>query len=117
MDTLDASAIESFLHGQVECWNLGDREGFFNHYRSVSPNGLVIEYVGRPAMDGFAVLEGMWEQQNGEFYVDVEEAIICANEAACRHNNIKRQGAGVIKTIELYKFENGKTTVRYFIKT
>src|SRR3990167_156338 len=41
-------AIEQFLHGQIECWNNGDKEGFFEHYRRVSPAGLSIEYVGRP---------------------------------------------------------------------
>ena len=64
MNNVDNVEIENFLHGQLKCWNAGDRDGFFEHYRKVSPNGLDIEYLGRPVMEGFAVLEGMWDQQN-----------------------------------------------------
>ncbi len=116
MDKIDSKEIERFLHGQVECWNSSDREGFFDYYRIVSPNGLDIEYVGRPVMDGFQVLEGMWEQQNSKFYVEVVLSIIAGNEVACHHKNVMRDGSGLIETIELYKFVEGKTTVRYFIK-
>ncbi|MNZ33797.1 hypothetical protein D3C78_511530 [compost metagenome] len=116
MGKIGSKEIERFLHGQVECWNSSDREGFFEYYRTVSPSGLDIEYVGRPVMDGFQVLEGMWEQQNSKFYVEVVVSIIAGNEAACHHKNVMRDGSGLIETIELYNFAEGKTTVRYFIK-
>jgi len=116
MSNIDSKEIESFLHGQLECWNAGDRDGFFAHYRSVAPNGLEIEYLGRPVVEGFSVLENMWEQQNSKFIVEVELSIVAANEAACHHRNVMRDGSGVIETIELYKFDQGKTLVRYFIK-
>ncbi|TKA89686.1 nuclear transport factor 2 family protein [Halopseudomonas bauzanensis] len=116
MSDIDNKAIESFLHGQIECWNSGDREGFFKHYRAVAANGLDIEYLGRPVMDGFPILENMWDQQNSKFALEVEVTIIAGNEAACHHKNVMRDGSGVIETIELYKFEGGRTSVRYFIK-
>ncbi|WP_394242568.1 nuclear transport factor 2 family protein [Halopseudomonas laoshanensis] len=116
MNNVDNVEIENFLHGQLKCWNAGDRDGFFEHYRKVSPNGLDIEYLGRPVMEGFAVLEGMWDQQNSKFSVEVALSIIAANEAACHHRNVMRDGSAVIETIELYKFEEGRTLVRYFIK-
>ncbi|MCL5042136.1 MAG: nuclear transport factor 2 family protein [Gammaproteobacteria bacterium] len=116
MSNIDSKAIENFLHGQIESWNSGDRESFFEHYRKISPNGLDIEYLGRPVVDGWPVLEGMWAQQNSKFSVEVELSIIAGNEAACHHRNVMRDGSGVIETIELYKFEEGRTLVRYFIK-
>lgn len=83
MRDIDKKAIEIFLHGQVECWNSGDRAGFFEHYRTVAANGLSIEYVGRLVMDGFPILENIWNQQNSKFAVKVEVIIIAGNEAAC----------------------------------
>ncbi len=114
---IDKEAIQHFLHGQIECWNEGDRTGFFEHYRRVSPTGLSIEYVGRAApVDGWKVLEDMWEHQQPHVRVDVRESIINGQEAACHHNNAQRDGSGGLETIELYCFNDGKLLVRYFIK-
>jgi len=66
----DMAAFEHFLHGQIECWNSSDKEGFFKHYRDISPNGLTIEYVGRPLTDAWVILEHMWaeQQRQGRFF-------------------------------------------------
>lgn len=110
-------AIEHFLHGQIECWNNGDREGFFEHYRRMSPAGLSIEYVGRALpTDPWQILEGMWENQQPRFRVEVKETIINGEEAACHHRNALRDGSGGIETIELYRFQDARLWVRYFIK-
>lgn len=116
MSNIGSREIEAFLHGQIKCWNAGDRNGFFEHYQKIAPNGLEIEYLGRPVLEGFAVLEGMWEQQNSKFSVEVDLSIIIANEAACHHKNVMNDGSGVIETIELFSFEQGKVLIRYFIK-
>ena len=118
MSDIDSNTIERFLHAQVEAWNASDKEAFFEQYRSTCPNGLVIEYVGLPPLnvDGWTVLEGMWEQQNSKFSVEVDVSVIAGQEAACHHRNVMRDGSGVIETIEHYRFENGKTFVRYFVK-
>ncbi len=29
MNNVDNVEIENFLHGQLKCWNAGDRDGFF----------------------------------------------------------------------------------------
>lgn len=113
--SIDRQAIERFLHGQVDCWNKGDKEGFFAHYRSVSPNGLSIEYVGRPVQDGWQVLEGMWAQQQPKIRVEVRQCIVNGSEAASHHLNAFRELEGGIETIELYRFEEGRLSVRYFI--
>jgi len=113
---MSAEAITAFLHTQVKCWNAGDRQGFFDAYRSVAPNGLTIEYVGRPASDGWPVLEGMWAQQSAK--IEVEEALLVVNgsEAACHALNKVRGTAMVIHTLEIYRFEAGTLAVRYFIQ-
>ena len=114
---MGADAIRRFLHAQVACWNAGDKAGFLAAYREAAPRGLLIEYVGRPAADGWAVLEAMWERQNAA--VEIEEAVLIVNgdEAACHNRNRLRSGGRVIDTIELYRFErHGRLLVRYFIR-
>jgi hypothetical protein len=112
---LDKQAIEDFLHGQVDCWNRGDREGFFAHYRRVAPDGLSIEYVGQPILGSWALLEGMWTQQQPRVRVQVRQCIVSGNEAACHHLNAYREQEGGVETIELYRFEAGTLSIRYFI--
>ncbi len=115
--SIDAKAIEHFLHIQLARWNANDKDGFLAAYREVAPSGLTIEYVGRPPADGWAVLEAMWSAQNAK--IDIEEVATIVNgcEAAC-HNRNRIKGTDVaIETIELYRFdEGGKLLVRYFIR-
>lgn len=115
--TMDAKTIEHFLHAQVACWNAGDKQGFFDAYRSVAPNGLTIEYVGRPAADGWPVLEGMWAQQNARIAIEEVACIINGQEAACHNRNMLKGSDVAIETIELYRFDaHGRLDVRYFIR-
>lgn len=111
----DLKTIEHFLHGQVACWNKGDKEGFFAHYRSVAAKGLSIEYVGQPERDAWQVLEGMWAQQQARIRIEVHQVIVNGNEAACHHRNAFVGVEGGIETIELYRFDEGLLSVRYFI--
>lgn len=115
MTAPDQNTIERFLHGQVECWNTGDKEGFFAHYRALAGEGLSIEYVGQPERDPWQVLEGMWAQQQPRIRIEVKLVVIKGNEAACHHRNAFVSGDGGIETIELYRFEQGLLSVRYFI--
>jgi ketosteroid isomerase-like protein len=114
---MGADAIRRFLHAQIAFWNAGDKAGFLAAYREAAPCGLLIEYVGRPASDGWAVLEAMWERQNAA--VEIEEAVLIVNgdEAACHNRNRLRGDGRIIDTIELYRFErDGRLLVRYFIR-
>lgn len=114
---MNASTIEHFLHTQVQAWNKGDKEGFFAAYRGAAPEGLQIEYVGRgPAGNGWPVLEGMWAQQSAKIEIEEVALIINGNEAACHNRNKVRGSSLAIETIELYSFDNGKVTVRYFVR-
>lgn len=115
--SIDAKTIENFLHTQLARWNANDREGFFAAYREAAPGGLTIEYVGRPASDGWPVLEGMWAQQNARIEVEEVVTIINGNEAACHNRNKFRDTDVAIETVELYRFEEGgRLSVRYFIR-
>ncbi|MGH8416907.1 MULTISPECIES: hypothetical protein [Pseudomonas] len=111
----DQKTIEHFLHGQVECWNNGDKQGFFAHYRQVASRGLSIEYVGQPERDAWQVLEGMWTQQQPRIRIEVKLVVIKGDEAACHHRNAIIGSEAGIDTIELYRFEEGLLSVRYFI--
>jgi hypothetical protein len=112
---MEQHAIESFLHTQVAAWNAGDKAGFFAAYRSVAPQGLRIEYVGRPEGDGWPILEQMWEQQSAKVEVEEVVAIVNGQEAACHNRNKLRGTARAIETVELYRFDAGTLQVRYFI--
>lgn len=113
---MDSAAIEHFLHEQIRAWNAGDREAFFKAYRDAAPAGLSIEYVGRgPASDGWPVLEGMWAAQNAKIEIDEAALILNGSEAACHNRNKVRGTPLVLPTIELYRFEAGRLSVRYFV--
>lgn len=113
---MDKDAIERFLHAQVAAWNAGDRDAFFAAYREAAPGGLTIEYVGRAAGDGWAILEGMWAQQSARIEIEEVVAIVNGNEAACHNRNKVRGTAIAVETVELYRFDERRLSVRYFIR-
>lgn len=116
MSTLNEDQIKAFIHGQVACWNKGDREGFFSCYKSVAPDDLHIEYVGKHEGDGWQILEGMWAQQQQN--IEIEEVALIHNgeEVACHNRNKVKGTEMAIDTIEIYDFSvAGKVSVRYFI--
>jgi hypothetical protein len=114
---VDKAAIEHFLHTQVQAWNAGDKAAFFAAYRTAAPAGLQIEYVGRgPATDGWPVLEQMWAQQSAK--IEIEEVALIVNGAeAAAHNRNKVRGSDIaIETVEIYRVDDGRLSVRYFVK-
>ena len=114
---MEARTIEAFLHEQIRAWNAGDKKAFFDAYRAVSPQGLQIEYVGRgPATEGWPVLEAMWTQQSAKIEIEEVIAIVNGNDAACHNRNKVRGTSVAIETIELYRFDAGRLSVRYFIQ-
>jgi hypothetical protein len=110
-------AIEQFLHAQAKAWNEGDKDAFFGAYRAAAPAGMQIEYVGRPAEDGWPILEGMWAQQSAKIQIEEIAAIVNGNEAACHNRNWVRGTQIWIESIEFYRFDSGRLQVRYFIET
>lgn len=110
--------IERFLHAQINAWNAGDKDGFFDAYRAAAPQGLSIEYAGRDGpTDGWPVLEHMWAQQAARFEIEEVELIINGRDAACHNRNKVRGTPLAIDTIELYRFDGaGRLAVTYFIR-
>lgn len=112
----DNDRIEAFLLAQTAHWNAGDKQAFFDEYKRVAPAGLTIEYIGQPPQDGWVVLEQMWEKQRANIRVAPVAKIINGNEAACYVRNLIIGTDRAIETIELFRFEEGRLFVRYFIK-
>lgn len=109
--------IEHFLHTQVACWNSGDRNGFMAAYRLAGEGGLTIEYVGRDPVDGWPLLEAMWERQSSVIAIEEVATIINGSEAACHNRNRIKASGQCIDTIEVYRFlPGGKLEVRYFVR-
>lgn len=113
---MDSTQIIAFLHEQVRAWNAGDKAAFFAAYRAAAPQGLRIEYVGKPEADGWPILENMWEQQAAKFEVEEGLMVPCGQEVACHNRNKVRGTTMVIETVEIYRFEAGRLTIRYFIQ-
>jgi hypothetical protein len=111
--SLSKEDMEHFLHGQLDAWNKKDKAAFFAHYHAAAPNGLTIEYVGRPLSDPWKILEDMWNNNNAAMTVEAIHTVINGDEAACYHHN--KTAASNIKTIEIYAFKDGALHVRYFI--
>jgi hypothetical protein len=113
---MNKAAIEQFLHAQAKAWNDGDKDTFFAAYRAVAPTGLQIEYVGRPAEDGWPILEKMWREQSAKIQIEEIATIVNGDEAACHNRNWVRGTQNWIESIELYRFDSGRLRVRYFIR-
>lgn len=114
--TIARPEIEGFLHDQLAAWNAHDREAFFGFYRAIAPNGLTIEYVGKPPRDPWEILETMWADHNAHMRLEPVKAIINGCEAACHHRNHIEAAGVVIETMELYAFGDGTLSIRYFIE-
>jgi hypothetical protein len=117
MTTVDKTAIERFMHGQVVCWNAHDKAGLMALYREMAPEHLEIGYAGRTeAKDGWFIIEEMYDKHNAQFRLEVVETIINGNEAAVHHRNCIIGSEAVIESIETYRFEPGRLSVVYFLK-
>ncbi|KJS07860.1 MAG: hypothetical protein VR73_07775 [Gammaproteobacteria bacterium BRH_c0] len=116
MSTPDAKTIETFLRAQYRLWSEGKFEEMLGEFRKIAPNGLTIEYVGKPPRDGWVELDEMWEQYGNKCPTEVVLLLVNGNEAATHILNHMKTPNGVVTTpsLETYKFENGTLHVRYF---
>src|SRR5690606_39566431 len=81
-----------FLHDQLAAWNAHDREAFFGFYRAIAPNGLTIEYVGKPPRDPWEILETMWADHNAHMRLEPVKAIIKIGRAPGREGGESTEG-------------------------
>lgn len=117
MKAVSQQTIERFMQGQVAAWNAHDKAGLLALYREVAAEGLSIEYVGRTDQaDGWFVIKEMYDKHNSTVRLEPVLTIINGNEAAVHHRNCVRGTDVVIESIETYRFEPGRLSVRYFLK-
>jgi hypothetical protein len=58
----------------------------------------------------------MWAQQSSKIQIEEVVAIANGSEVACHNRNLVRGTALAVETIELYRFDDGHLTVRYFVR-
>ena len=117
MHQISPEQIEHFMSGQVRCWNNHDKAGLLALYREAAPDLLDIEYVGRAQqVDGWLVIEEMFDKHNHQFRLEVVNTVINGNEAAVHHRNCIVGSNQVIESIETYRFGPGTLHVRYFLQ-
>jgi hypothetical protein len=112
--------IATFLHTQVERWNAGDHDALMAGYREGGPAGMTLEFpIGSPVVDGFPMMEGIWQAHAGHVKLRIETCIVNAGEGALCVANQRFDAAGNVESvnmsIELYKFNaDGTLHIRWF---
>lgn len=117
MTTLDEAAIRSFVFKQAELWNAGERDAFFALYRSLSPAGLTLEYVGKQTLSGdaaWAAMDHMWTTYREQVRLQLVECIVNGSDAAGYYRNRWHGPQTLSSGIELYSFRDGALHVRIF---
>lgn len=116
MSTPDPKTIENFLRLQYQLWSEGKFEEMLGEFRKIAPNGLTIEYVGKPPRDGWQELDDMWRDYGNKCPTEVVLLLVNGNEAATHILNHLQTDNGVVTmpSLETYKFENGTLHVRYY---
>ena len=114
MSNPSEAEIREFLVQQIALWNAEKRQEMTDMYKRYSPKGLAIEYVGQPAGDGWAAYEHMWDEYGGRVKGEIVEILVNGNEAACHFLNVRKDSGIRNPSIETYRFDDGKLTVRYY---
>lgn len=117
MSLFDETAIRQFVFNQAELWNAGERDAFFALYRSASPAGLTLEYVGKQTLCGEAAWAGMdhmWTTYREQVRLQLVECIVNGTEAAGYYRNRWHAAQKLSSGIEVYSFRDGALHVRIF---
>lgn len=112
--------FETTIRAIYDRWNEGDIEGVLAAFSALGPNGYTIEYVGEPPLDGIAAAKDMWSRYGGTCKTDVMQLLVNGGEAAALiHNRVQEANGAetVLPSIETYRAENGRLTVRYYHQT
>lgn len=115
---LTPQQLEDFVRSQYELWNEGRFAELVGLFRSVAPQGLVLEYVGRSILtDGWKALEDMCATFGATMKIEVVGLIVNGDEAAVYALNKQTRRDGRVKvtpSIDLYRAKDGKLECRYF---
>ena len=112
--------IATFLRAQVARWNAGDHDTLMAGYRDAAPGGMTLEFpIGSPIVDGFPMMEGIWQAHAAHVKLRIETCIVNAGEGALCVANERFDDAGEVSSvnmsIELYRFsDDGSLHIRWF---
>ena len=116
--TLSPPQLEDFVRKQYALWNEGQFADLLALFRSVAPQGLVLEYVGRSVLsNGWKALEDMCATFGASMKIELVELIVNGDEAAVFALNKQTRRDGSVKvtpSIDLYRAKDGKLECRYF---
>jgi len=99
-------------------WNEGNIDGLMSLFDKMGPAGFAIEYVGSDPVEGKEAMADMWDQYGGQCPAKPQEVIVNGNEGAAyvlNHLNTD-DGVVILPSLETYKIEDGKLSIRYFHK-
>lgn len=120
MTAADPAAIAAFLREQYTLWNEGRRNDLLALFRHWAPQGMTIEFVGGPVLEGWKAMNDIWDQHGGHVTIEVVQILVNGCEAAVHALNRHRSENGVDTTrpsIEIYRFAQGTLQIRYFYPT
>ena len=100
-------------------WNAKNIEGVLAAFRALGPTGYTIEYIGSAPLDGEPAVRDMWATYGATCTTDIVHLIVNGDEAAALiNNNIHGDGSvTTLPSIETYRVEDGRLTVRYYHDT
>ncbi len=116
MGTDEKPNLEQDVRDNYRFWNEGQRAARDQLFRRLGPNGITIEYVSAPALEGGEAMAQMWEQYGGRCTTEIKELIVNGDQAAAYvHNHLQTEtGLVSVPSIETYAVTNGVLRIRYF---
>jgi SnoaL-like domain len=120
MNRPDPDAISAFLREQYALWNQGRRSDLLALFRQWAPQGMTIEFVGGPVLEGWKAMNDIWDEHGGHVTIEVVQILVNGNEAAVHALNHHRLAGGANTTrpsIEIYRFTDETLQIRYFYPT
>jgi hypothetical protein len=111
--------IRRIIERSYELWNAEDRQGWLDHWKSVTPGEHLLEDpIGTPPKHGWDILGEVWDRTaKGRLYITAHQIIVCANEgvAVCDNSGVVQGKEVLIKSVDIYRFtDDGSTYTRSF---
>jgi hypothetical protein len=119
MPVPSAEEIRRIIERSYELWNADDKQGWLDHWKSVTPGTHTLEDpIGTPPKRGWEIMSELWDQTGRDrLYITVERIIVCANEgvAVARNEGTVKGKHVCIDSVDIYRFTgDGSTHARSF---
>src|SRR5690606_16648714 len=111
-DEIFKQAIED----NYRLWNENKIDDLLALFDKMGPEGFTIEYVGQEPVEGKKAIADMWAQYGGKSPAKPQLVLVNGNEGAAYVLNYVQTDKGemVLPSLETYKVEDGKLTIRYY---